>query len=91
MLINNKKEGVFLFRFLEKEDVVMLGKFFYSLSSTTKAKFGPHPLTREYAALILYHRVGLDNTLRYIITSFNTVIGYFIIDFNKRRDKFKRY
>lgn len=78
------------FRFLDKEDAKPLGDFFESLSSETKNKYGPHPLTTEFAHE-LCNKLNHSKTTRLIATDKNKVIGYFILDFGEVKHEIDRY
>ena len=91
MGISAKNNEVFDFRRLGESDGELLGAFFEGLSEETRSKFGPHPLTREYAIEELCSSAGSDNVFRYIIGSTEKVVGYFIVDFNEYPHEKSRY
>jgi GNAT superfamily N-acetyltransferase len=88
--IHSKAGEKFVFRKLDHDDSVGLGLFFENLDDETKSRFGPHPLTREYASL-LCHESDKETTLRFIVKHDSEVIGYFILDFNEYRNEIRRY
>ena len=81
----------FVFRALNKNDAEMLGAFFESLSQQTRAKFGPHPLTADYASSYLCEKLGMDKVSRFVIASPKDLVGYFIVDFNHYPHEKTRY
>jgi RimJ/RimL family protein N-acetyltransferase len=84
-------DDAFELRLLTKDDGANLGIFFESLSNDTRLKFGPHPLSFDYAQGHLCENIGQDNVNRYIVTSIEEVIGYFIVDFNDYPEEKERY
>ena len=62
--IRSKDKKTFNFRLLSPSDAVSLGLFFHDLSPDTRAKYGPHPLTKEYA-LQLCREINQDNIKLY--------------------------
>ena len=88
--LKSKSNDLFLFRKLESTDSVPLGCFFELLSKETCSKFGPHPLTKEQAAL-LCSRIGRDNASRFIVLNTTKIIGYFLLDFNPFERETARY
>ncbi len=91
MEITAKNNEVFEFRPLAKNDGLLLGNFFEGLSQDTCSKFGPHPLTSEHAHDELCPKIGTDNVLRFVISSIDKVVGYFIVDFNLYPNEKSRY
>lgn len=89
--IRTKNKEDFSFRSLEQSDSEILGNFFESLSNQTRSKFGPHPLTLEYAKSTLCEEIGIDKVSRFVIASPKKVIGYFILDFNEYAHERERY
>lgn len=78
------------FRQLEAADNSMLGQFFQGLSAETKSKYGPHPLTQEYADELCQNLTPL-NTTRMVAVIEQAIVGYFIIDFREIDHEVKRY
>jgi len=91
MHITAKNHEQFTFRRLETHDADLLGDFFEDLSQETRSKFGPHPLTREYARERLCATEERDNVVRYLIASDDKVVGYFIVDFRHSPHEHARY
>jgi diamine N-acetyltransferase len=89
--IKSKSHETFIFRHFKQDDADILGEFFESLSDNTRSKFGPHPLTAEYASSTLCKTIGTDNVVRYVIASTREVIGYFILDFSEYPHERERY
>jgi len=88
--IINKAGESFLLKRLAINDSEALGRYFDRLSEETKQKFGPHPLTQNYATF-LCHRI-LENALRFVLVDDNKEIqGYFIIDFDIIEHEAERY
>lgn len=88
--ITSKNNHIFSFRLLTASDNDSLGVFFNNLSTNTRSKYGPHPLTKEYA-LQLCNKIGQDNVVRFIIEGQGNIVGYFILDFNCFSDEVVRY
>lgn len=91
MQITAKNNEVFTFRPLATHDGQLLGEFFEGLSQDTRSKFGPHPLSREHALNVLCPEVGADNVSRFVVSSSEKVVGYFIVDFNHYPNEKARY
>lgn len=91
MEINAKNSELFEFRRLSNGDAKLLGEFFENLSTDTRSKFGPHPLTSQYAENELCRNVGQDNVSRFVVGSDEKVVGYFIVDFNEYKHERDRY
>lgn len=91
MQIIAKNGEYFEFRQLTRNDGELLGKFFDNLSDNTRSKFGPHPLTADYAINKLCPALGKDNVLRFVVSSAEQVVGYFIVDFNDYPNEKQRY
>jgi len=88
--IVNKAGESFLLKRLTINDSEALGRYFGGLSEETKQKFGPHPLTQNYATF-LCHKI-LENTLRFVLIDENKEIqGYFILDFELIDHEAERY
>lgn len=87
--LQSKNNDVFQFKALQANDGDLLGHFFLNLSDDTKSKFGPHPLTMEYAHYICSIT---DNTIqRFIVHNETEIAGYFILDFNRYNNEIVRY
>lgn len=86
-----KNNETLTFRRLEKTDGSQLGAFFDGLSADTKSKFGPHPLNLEHANTVLCANIDADNVMRFVISTNNKIVGYFIVDFNHYPDEEARY
>lgn len=91
MEITAKNNEVYEFRPLTQDDGQLLGSFFEGLSDDTRSKFGPHPLTSQYASEELCPRIGIDNVSRFVISSPAMIVGYFIVDFNHYPHEAARY
>lgn len=87
---DSKSKEIFVFRALNVADNEKLGCFFESLSTNTRSKFGPHPLTKKHA-FILCDSIDTDNVCRYVILHANEIVGYFILDFNTFENEAVRY
>jgi ribosomal protein S18 acetylase RimI-like enzyme len=81
----------YLFRKLEMNDKEMLSEYFAALSAETKSRFGPHPLTDEFAAH-LCSKTG-DSADRFVIVPKNEakIVGYFIVGFELSPHEKGRY
>ena len=88
-IVSNTGE-TFIFRGLLSEDGELLGRFFEGLSKQTCARFGPHPLTCQYAFQLCANLEGGD-TVRFVIASQAEIVGYFILDFNVSEHEVSRY
>lgn len=78
------------FRMLDNSDGEKLGRFFSSLSVETKSKYGPHPLTHEFA-LELCQTIEHEQTTRFVALIEDEVVGYFILDFSDVSHEIERY
>jgi len=78
------------FSLLQTEDGLELGLFFTQLTSKTKNRFGPHPLTLDYAQE-LCHKLNDDSADRYVLKDSQTIIGYFILEHLMSEHEQKRY
>lgn len=88
--IISKNNESFVFRELHKNDAERLGEFFSKLSSNTRSRFGPHPLTSEYAEK-LCSSIDTTKTIRFILENSFEFVGYFIIDFTSFENEVNRY
>ncbi len=91
MEISESNAEKFLFRKLENTDTAMLADYFICLSAATKARFGPHHLTSEFA---YYLCSKTDDTAdRFVILpeGRNLIVGYFIIEFEMSPHEKSRY
>lgn len=91
MEIIAKNNEAFVFRPLAHNDSKLLGKFFEGLSQNTRSKFGPHPLTTQYAQDELCPKVSNEQVSRFVIGSSEQIVGYFIVDFNDYPHEKTRY
>ena len=91
MNITSKNNEVFEFRLLKTGDGKVLGEFFENLSAETRSKFGPHPLTREFAENTLCKNIPESKVLRFVVSSEQKMVGYFIVDFNEFEHEKSRY
>ncbi len=95
-IIYSKQHQQFNFRLLAPNDGQALTNFFLALSGETKSKFGPHPLTVEYAHKLCTELTDNKQSIRRFVISKgggenNEIVGYFIVDFNPFSDELKRY
>lgn len=86
-----KNGDSYFLRTIKKADASALGNYFTSLSSKTKSRFGPHPLTREYVALLCESEE--DTADRYLLIEQSTgdVHGYFILEYGMIGHEQERY
>ena len=77
-------------RLLIKSDKIGLQGFFESLSSETKSRYAPHPLTSEFAQNICIN-LPADTADRFILIYNEIIIGYFIIEYAIPDHELKRY
>lgn len=79
------------FREIAPTDSERLGAFFSGLSAETRRRFGPHPLTAEYAQQLCARTT--DSAQRFILLTDDEtlVIGYFILDYAVSADHKQRY
>jgi len=88
--VTNKTGQSFTLKRLSQKDSEALGNYFESLTETTRQKFGPHPLTKNYATF-LCHR-DIENAIRYVLVNdAGEIKGYFILDFNLIDHEAERY
>jgi RimJ/RimL family protein N-acetyltransferase len=81
----------YTFRKLEQADSALLTTYFLALSKETQSRFGPHPLTAEYAKKLC--DLPQDSADRFILLTENQdqIIGYFIVEYGGAPDEAKRY
>jgi GNAT superfamily N-acetyltransferase len=93
MKVVNKDGLTFEIRSLAKDDVSQLSTYFINLSDVSKNRYGPHPLTAEYAQYLCTTQQLLDEkVIRLVITNHHLqIIGYFILDSNVVMDDAHRY
>lgn len=77
------------FRTLCHSDAEKLGQFFTALSDQTRSRFGPHPLSNDYAYQLC--EKSDVNIIRYVVATSQQIIGYFIIDHNLYAHEKARY
>ncbi|MEE1674974.1 GNAT family N-acetyltransferase [Agarivorans aestuarii] len=80
----------FLLRPLNQQDASALGAFFVALSDASRSRFGPHPLTNEYAQH-LCEALASDSAQRWIICDDSLVVGYFIFEQQILEPEYQRY
>lgn len=88
--MTGKDGSTITFRMLENNDGEKLGRFFSSLSIGTKSKYGPHPLTHEFA-LELCQTIEHEQTTRFVALIEDKIVGYFILDFTDVSHERERY
>lgn len=90
MIIKDKSGNPFNYRRLEKCDSITLGLYFENLSAESKSRFGPHPLTYQYAHKICYSEN--DPAQRFIALLPNgDIAAYVILDFDMIEHERLRY
>lgn len=89
--ISTKQGDEFIFRAFTKDDAAGLTTFFTSLSEQTRSQFGPHPLTAEYVKSHLGQQLAIDKVSRFVLTTQQKIVGYFIVDHNNYPNELKRY
>lgn len=85
-----KDGSAITFRLLRANDGLALGEFFNALSAETKSKYGPHPLTSDFA-VELCSKLTERETARFVATADNAIVGYFILDFRDITHEIARY
>ena len=88
--IKAKDGRVFILRQLNQQDAAPLGAFFSGLSEVSRSRFGPHPLTVEYAQQ-LCEQLASDSAQRWIISDDRLVVGYFIFERKILEPEYQRY
>jgi len=90
-IITGRDGHEYLLRKLEMNDKALLSEYFTALSAETKSRFGPHPLTDEFAAN-LCSKTG-DSADRFVIVPKNEakIVGYFIVEFELSPHEKGRY
>lgn len=78
--IIDKNKNHYLLRKLQNSDYEMLAKYFISLSDETRSRFGPHPLTEEYALELCNQEE--DTAFRFVLEkeAESIIVGYFILE-----------
>lgn len=80
----------FLLRLLNDQDAVALGAFFVELSEASRSRFGPHPLSSEYAQH-LCEALADDSAQRWVIADGAAIVGYFIFERKILEPEYQRY
>ncbi len=75
---------------LSREDGHRLGAFFEALSPETRQRYGPHPLTVNYAQF-LCQRGEQDTSVRLILLHSHQVVGYFLFERPIQGKEVERY
>ena len=85
MKLKSKSNQEFMMREISAFDSEPLGHYFESLSAETRKKFGPHPLTKEFAVELCTRKH--DSAIRFVLTLVDNkrFVGYFILDFRDFR------
>ncbi len=91
MKLKSKKSQEFILREISAFDSEPLGHFFESLSVETRKKYGPHPLTKEFAVELCTSKD--DSVIRFVLTLVDDkrFVGYFILDFRMPEGILNRY
>jgi GNAT superfamily N-acetyltransferase len=78
-------------RGLQPTDAEVLGDFLEGLSPETKQRFGPHPLTHEFAQWLCAHLP--DHAARFVLHAEgdSDLAGYFILDRGDLWHEYQRY
>jgi len=89
--ITDKSNNSHYFRKLTESDAILLGNYFESLSAETRLRFGPHPLTSQYAQHLC--TLTNDTAQRFIVieNGGSRIIAYFILDFKMSEHEKARY
>ena len=91
-LKNNERVRI---RFLQPEDAESLGAYFEELSEETRKRFGPHPLTSEYAQSLCHqvYREREKKTYRFVgqRETSRKIVAYMIINFHLTVHEVERY
>jgi diamine N-acetyltransferase len=76
-------------RSLRADDTERLSAYFAGLSAATQSRYQPHPLTAAMAVQLC--QSTSDPTHRLVLTSADTIIGYFVLETTVRSDDRARY
>ena len=74
---------------LQAADSEALADYFCGLTEQTRARFGPHPLTREFAQQLCARQN--DTATRYVVENKGKIIGYFILEYAMSEHEAARY
>jgi GNAT superfamily N-acetyltransferase len=91
MIVTGFDGKEYMLRKLETTDGAMLSVYFNGLSEITKVRFGPHPLTEDFAFALCGK---LDDTAdRFVIfpKGKHEIVGYFILEFELSPHESGRY
>ena len=93
MQIVSKEGQTLKIRELSLDDGSQLSDYFFGLSGASKKRYGPHPLTKEYAQYLCKPEQLLnEKIIRLVITNEQLeIIGYIILDSNVVLDDVRRY
>ncbi len=85
--------AAFQLRQLGQDDVLPLAEYFASLSRETRCRFGPHPLTAEYAQQLV--SLPQDSAVRFVLQDNHHIrvrlAGYFILEQSMSPHEQERY
>ena len=79
-----------LLRKLAEDDSLALTGFFRGLSLLTRSRFGPHPLSAEFAQQ-LCDNLSTDSATRFVVDLDGKIIGYFILESQMSEHEAARY
>lgn len=80
---------IYQLRPLKSRDRVLLGQYFEQLGAETRRRFGPHPLTTDYAdALCTSPETDCH---RLVLCTANRICGYVILDLRTYPEDYQRY
>jgi len=86
----NLLQGDFQLAVLSGNDAQSLGMFFDTLSDSTRALYGPHPLHAEYANTIC-DSIPEHTKTRFVVKFEDQIVGYFLFDFDHYPHEYERY
>ena len=91
MKLKSKGGREFIIREISTFDSEPLGQYFESLSDETLKRFGPHPLTKDFAVALCKRKH--DSAIRFILSLVEKkyFVGYFILDFRMPKGLLDRY
>lgn len=81
----------YVLRKLETADGAMLSEYFNGLTAMTKVRFGPHPLTADFAFAVCGKQDDTADRFVILMKGKQEIVGYFILEFELSPHESGRY
>jgi diamine N-acetyltransferase len=89
-MMNHSISDSICLRGLQNHDAAALANYFAALSTESRQRFGPHPLTNA-AAEAICTGIGSSKTTRLVLETNSQIIGYFILEPQMSEHEAERY